>query len=115
MPVAIAATVVALTGCQPGALDPTLREVSFGFESLADPAQDWDETDARLERAGATAVALGAGRPEWTAFTWPEHPDAASNAVREADGAVLVRRAVDPVGEGRVATLVVDALMPRLL
>ena len=89
------------------------RSVSVDFGIVTDPTTDWEALDAHLDAAGVTAVDLGAGRVEFTAFDWPAHPEAAAEpgADHLARAARALRLTAD--GEQRQIGLIVDAYVPE--
>ncbi|MDQ0425174.1 hypothetical protein [Cellulomonas iranensis] len=91
----------------------TLRSVSVDFGVVTDPTTDWEALDARLDAAGATGVDLNAGRVEFTAFDWAEHPESAAEPGTDhlARAARALRLTAD--GEQRQIGLIVDAYVPR--
>ncbi|GAA1473976.1 hypothetical protein P4N68_06020 [Corynebacterium felinum] len=110
--VAIGCVVVGLKGLVLVPAPPAVRAVSFGYEDVSDADFDWARAERRLRAINANAVALSAGRVEWTPFMWEEFPDAYS-----ADSAVaedLLARALSHVGD-REVTLTIDAFVPRLI
>jgi hypothetical protein len=91
---------------------PELRVISVGFEGVTDPAVDLAELDRQLDAAGANAIALSAGRMEWTTFPWPGHESQWSSQVRES-GRDLFAAAIAAIGPDRHVSAVVDAFSPR--
>jgi hypothetical protein len=89
-----------------------LRSVSVDLGVVTDPATDWAALDARLDAAGVTGVELNAGRVEFTALDWAEHPDAAAEPGTDhiARAARALRTTAD--GRQRQIGLVVDAYVP---
>lgn len=109
---------VAPTGTAPAPADP-LRQLGIGFGDVVDPDRDWAAVDAQLQRVGVNAVSLAAGRVEWTAFTWAEHGEYASDAVTQT-GRDFVAETIDGLraasdGSTRHLTISVDALVPALI
>jgi len=92
-----------------------LRSVSVDFGIVADPDTDWSSIDQHLDRAGVNAVELNAGRVEYTAFDWDDHPDAAAEP--GTDHLAVAARALGqgPDGARRDVGLIVDAYVPRWL
>src|SRR5690606_8466317 len=92
-----------------------LRSVSVDFGIVADPDTDWSSIDQHLDRAGVNAVELNAGRVEYTAFDWDDHPDAAAEP--GTDHLAVAARALEqgPDGARRDVGLIVDAYVPRWL
>lgn len=96
---------------------PGERAVGFGFEDVAAEDPQWDRVVQRLERAGATAVTLGAGRVDWPAFPWDAHPGEGPSAVSQ-DERDLLAEALDVLRGGEQVpevTLTIDALVPRMI
>lgn len=95
---------------------PEERMVSFGFEDVVTASDHLAETASKLDSANVNSVSLSAGRLDWTAFPWDEHPESASAPVRETgrDYVAEAMRILDggPVASRRV-TITVDALVPR--
>lgn len=95
------------------------RSVNFGFEDITDPHTDWAAVDAQLEAAGVNAVSVAVGRPDWTAFDWPAHPDATSPDVADIEGdpvaLALSHLREAPDGEARTITVTIDVFAPRML
>ncbi|TNC42458.1 hypothetical protein [Mumia zhuanghuii] len=89
------------------------HSVSIDFGVVTDPETDWDKVSAQLADAGATAVNLSAGRVEFTAFDWSEHPEAA--AEEGTDHLAEAARGLyeSPDGQERTVNLIVDAFVPR--
>lgn len=85
--------------------------VGVGFEDVTAGRQRLDEIGRQLDRVGARGVTIGVGRPDWTAFPWPAHPEAQASGARTD----LVRTAIDTLGRDRDVTLVIDVLAPRML
>lgn len=118
---ALATTLLLLNGCggtdrAPQPDGPAVRAVSVGFEDVVREDQDWDAVNAQLADAGANAVNIAVGRPDWTAFPWPGQEATESAQVAES-GRDFVRDAVDalrtaPDGSTRRITLTVDMLVP---
>jgi hypothetical protein len=88
------------------------RGVAVTIEDLAPSRAERAILAGRLVRAGVGAVAISAGRPEWTTFPWPRHPERWWPPVRET-GRDLFRDAVATLGAGRRVTAVIDVLAPR--
>lgn len=90
-----------------------VRGMSIDLGLVTDPDTDWDEVAGRLDQVDATTVTLGAGRVEFTAFDWDEHPEDAAEPGR--DHLTRAARAVHESGDGvqRQVGLVVDAFVPR--
>lgn len=114
-----AAAAATLTAC--GGRDapvPSERAVSFGFEDVVVEDPGWDRIARGLERVGANAVTVSAGRVDWPAFPWDAHPEAGPSAVSQ-DGRDFVAEALDALrGEGdtaREVTLTIDTLVPGLI
>jgi len=89
-----------------------LRSLSVDFDTVVDPTTNWRAIDDRLDQVGATAVDLNAGRVEFTAFDWDEHPDAAAQP-----GFDHIKRAASALsqtadGAPRPIALIVDAYVP---
>lgn len=96
---------------------PAERVISLGFEDVVTSSERLDQLARRLDQVGATGISLGVGRPDWTAFPWPELPEAESARVR-ATGRDFTQEAIDRLrtgsdGRTRTVTLTVDALAPR--
>lgn len=89
------------------------RSISIDFGIVTDPATDWAGVDARLDQVGASTVDLNAGRTEFTAFDWPEHPELAADA--GTDHLAVAARALHTTGTGdtRRVNLIVDAYVPE--
>jgi hypothetical protein len=102
-------TAAAAAGAAPAAAGD-LRVVSVGFEDVADADAELERIAAELDRAGANAVAITAGRIDWTTFPWPGREDRWSAQVRESG-----RDAIAALGAGRHVSAVVDTFAPRLL
>ena len=92
--------------------EPTLRQVSYGFEDLVE-ARDGASEAQRLDAVGSNAVSISVGRPEWTAFALDDHPQSISDAASARGD--LVQPALDALADGREVTLVVDAFAPSTL
>lgn len=92
-----------------------VRSVSIDFGTVVDPGTDWSSIDRHLDRAGVNAVELNAGRVEFTAFDWDDHPEAAAEP--GTDHLALAARALarGPDGARRNFGLIVDAYVPRWL
>ncbi len=90
-----------------------VRSLSVDFGRVIDPETDWDAVSEQLADAHATTVNLGAGRVEFTAFDWSEHPDAAAEPGTDhlAVAARMLREAPD--GSPRQINLIVDAFVPE--
>lgn len=111
-----------LTSCgEPSLPMPTLRpsepvkqvrSLSIDFGIVTDPATDWTAVNARLNQVDATSVNLNAGRVEFTAFDWPEHPEAAAES--GTDHLAVAARALNTRADGqpREVSLIVDAYVP---
>ncbi|GAB4085450.1 hypothetical protein GCM10028784_20800 [Myceligenerans cantabricum] len=91
---------------------PDFQSVSLGIEDVVDPDQDWDGVRQRLDEVHANAVTLAAGRVEWTAFDWPDHPDVAAESGRDHLAHAIAETARGPEGEPRFVDLLIDALTP---
>ena len=95
---------------------PTERHsVSLGLNSIVVAHHDdvdWAALRTNLDAAHTNVVYLAAGRVEWTAFDWPEHPQAA--ALPGTDHLALALQELDrlPDGAPRYFGLTVDALVP---
>ena len=90
-----------------------VRSLSIDFGIVTDPDTDWPGVDAHLDASGATTVNLNAGRTEFTAFDWPEHPGAAAEP--GTDHLSVAARAVRTTADGaaRPVNLIVDAYLPE--
>lgn len=94
-----------------GAPIPGERGVNFGFEDVSNPTYDWQQAARHLRAVGATTVSLAVGRVEWVAFEWQQYPE--TLAVDE--GQDLVATAINTLGGGLALSLVIDALVPRMI
>jgi hypothetical protein len=81
------------------------------IEDLDRPRTELAILAGRLRRSGVGTLAISAGRPEWTTFPWPGHPERWSSPV-SATGRDLFGEAVGRLGAGRRVTAVVDVLAP---
>lgn len=95
---------------------PDERMISFGFEDVVTHNGRLADTEPKLDSANVNSISISAGRLDWTAFPWDEHPSSASAPVR-ATGRDYVAEAIrilrgDPVAPRRI-TITVDALVPR--
>lgn len=88
------------------------RGVAIGIEDLEGSPEEQAILVERLRRAGVGMAAVSAGRPEWTTFPWPGHPERWSSPVC-ATGRDLFAEATGTLGAGRRVTAVVDVLAPR--
>ncbi len=119
--VAVLGTAVAISHSWEGdlpALRPVrepdeIRSMSVDFGIVTDPDTDWAEINEHLESVAATTVELNAGRVEFTAFDWDEHPDAAAEPGTDHLG--VAARAVHEASDGtdRQVGLIVDAFIPQ--
>lgn len=99
----------------PAARAPTAtpeRGVAIGIEDLDRPLAEQAILAGRLVQAGVGTIAISAGRPEWTTFPWPGHPERWSSPV-SATGRDLFAEAVRRFGAARRVTAVIDVLAPR--
>ncbi|MDN5804501.1 MAG: hypothetical protein L0H26_07955, partial [Microlunatus sp.] len=87
--------------------------LSIDFGIVTDPATDWDAVAARLDQVNATTVDLNAGRVEFTAFDWPDHPEVAAQP--GSDHLAVAARHLNsaPNGGTRQINLIVDAYVPE--
>lgn len=90
---------------------PGERGVNFGFEDVSDDTYDWVGAAQRLMEVGATTVSLAVGRVEWVAFEWEQYPD----TLAVGEGQDLVASAINTLGGGLSLSLVIDALVPRMI
>ncbi|WP_205314559.1 hypothetical protein [Nocardioides houyundeii] len=90
-----------------------VRSLSVDFATITDPDTDWGEVDDRFDSVGATAAELSAGRVEFTAFDWAEHPEDAAEPGTDhlAKAARALVQTAD--GEPRQLGLIVDAYVPE--
>jgi len=93
------------------------RLVGIGYEDVVASSRSWSQVSATLDEMGATGVTVSVGRPEWTAFPWPDHSASWSAPVRTS-GEDYVAKAVDVLkedgnGRRRSITLTIDVLAPR--
>ncbi|GAB3167231.1 hypothetical protein GCM10027059_27680 [Myceligenerans halotolerans] len=91
---------------------PDFQSMSFGIEDIVDPEQDWDAVEERLDDAHVNAVTLAAGRVEWTAFDWPDHPEVAAEPGRDHLAHAIDNLAHGSDDEPRFVDLLIDALTP---
>lgn len=98
-----------LMGCAPAPQVPAVRSVNFGFENVVQDTQALRGLAAKLDRSGATRIAVSAGRPEWSAFPWEGHESYVATAAKDRD---LVAGAIDVLRPGRSVTIMVDMLAP---
>ena len=89
------------------------RSVSIDFGLVVDPTTDWAAVGRRLDQVGATAVAVNAGRVEFTAFDWSAYPEVAAEP--GTDHLAMAARRLRLGGDGtqREVSLVVDAFIPE--
>lgn len=100
-------------GPPPPARVPAERMVSFGFEDIVTHDAGLPGASSRLDRANVNSISISAGRLDWTAFPWDEHPEAASAPV-QATRRDYVRQAMRILGgESRRVVITIDALVPR--
>jgi hypothetical protein len=99
---------------------PTDRMVNLGFEDVvnSDPSYVAGLAD-RLDSVDATAVSLAVGRTDWTAFPWPDQPEAESGEVART-GRDFVAESITALefaddGRKRDVVLTIDALLDRAL
>lgn len=74
---------------------------------------DWTGLRTGLDSAHANVLYLAAGRVEWTAFDWPEHPEAAALPGTDHLARALQELAARPDGTSRYLGLTIDALVPN--
>ncbi|MDQ7992540.1 MAG: hypothetical protein AAGC63_15210 [Propionicimonas sp.] len=74
---------------------------------------DWAGLRAGLDAAHANVLSLSAGRVEWTAFDWPEHPGAAALPGTDHLAWALQELGTLPDGTPRLPALTIDALVPN--
>lgn len=89
------------------------RSVSIDFGIVTNPDTDWQAINRNLAQGGANAVALGAGRVEFTAFDWPAFPKAAAVPGTDHLAAAAAGLNIAPDGSHRSISLIVDAYMPE--
>lgn len=91
------------------------RSVSIDFGIVTDPDTDWADVDAHLDQAHANTVNLNAGRVEFTAFDWPEHPQFAAEP--GTDHLAVAAKALNTLPDGgvRQVNLIVDAFVPTMI
>lgn len=100
---------VLVMGCAPSGQAPADRSVNFGYENVVEDTKTLRSLAAKLDRSGATRIAVNAGRPEWSAFPWEDHEDFVATPAADRD---LVAAAIDVLGPGRSVTITVDMLAP---
>ncbi|MFI5957892.1 hypothetical protein [Cryptosporangium sp. NPDC051539] len=90
------------------------RTLSLGFDDVLTAGRAPDAARNRIALLGATAVAVTAGRADWTTFRWADRPSARA--------AQIARAGTDPFGvvvtsveAGRTVVAVIDVLAERLL
>lgn len=115
LPLVLACLIV---GCTAAPVPPTPEPppaethlaVGVGFEDL----DDAEHLARHLDEVGAAGVTLAVGRPDWVAFDWTAHPDAAASE-EDRVAAALAKLGVDGEGRAREVTLVIDTLAPRMI
>lgn len=54
----------------------TTRAIGIGWEDTSNAARrNWSEIARTAVTRGYNTIDLAAGRPEWTLFQWPTHPE----------------------------------------
>ena len=91
------------------------RSMSIDFDIVTNPDTDWEAINRNLTQGGANAVALGAGRVEFTAFDWPAYPDAAAVPGTDHLAAAAAGLNTAPDGTHRAISLIVDTYVPQLI
>ncbi|MGH1565361.1 hypothetical protein [Mumia sp. DW29H23] len=102
-----------LPSLRPGTSPDQVRSLSIDFGIVTDPETDWGAVSRNLAAAHATTVNLNAGRVEFTAFDWPEHPEAAADEGVDHLAAAVRTLHESPDGDPRQVNLIVDAFVPR--
>lgn len=104
-----------LPSLRPADRPEQIHSLSIDFDLVTDPATDWADVDAHLDQVAATTVNLNAGRTEFTAFDWSEHPEAAAES--GTDHLSVAARALSATATGteRQINLIVDAYVPALI
>jgi hypothetical protein len=102
----------------PGPLRPSqapehVRSLSIDFGLVMDPETDWTAVGRRLDQVNATAVALNAGRVEFTAFDWAAYPEAAAEPGTDHLAVAARQLRVSADGEQREVSMIVDAFIPE--
>lgn len=109
-----------LSACTPEPPEPSPApdvdlSVSLGFDDVtAGPARHRALAE-KLGSVKATGVSLAVGRPDWTAFDWPAHPDTRAAGTTDHVRDAIATLAPDGRGGRREITLVIDVFAPRLL
>ncbi|MFE4194471.1 hypothetical protein ACFRJ9_01265 [Paenarthrobacter sp. NPDC056912] len=118
--VLLAAACAGLSSCSAEQRRPADRMVNLGFEDVVNSDPSYLPGLAeRLNSVEATAVSISVGRTDWTAFPWPDQPQAASSEVSRT-GRDFVRESisalkVDENGKERDVVLTIDVLLDRAL
>lgn len=74
---------------------------------------DWTGLRGYLDSAHVNVLYLDAGRVEWTAFDWPDHPQAAALPGTDHVARALQELGTLPDGSRRYLGLTIDALVPN--
>lgn len=98
---------------RPSQAPEQLRSLSIDFGMVVDPKTDWAAVRRHLDQVGATAVALNAGRVEFTAFDWPAHPEVAAEPGTDHLAVAARQLRVGADGTQREVSLIVDAFIPE--
>jgi hypothetical protein len=93
---------------------PGSRTVSLGFDDVLAAGATPKPVADRLQRVGATTVAVTAGRPDWTTFRWADQTEAWSSQVAGGQSDPFAET-IRSVGAGRKVVAVVDVLAERLI
>ncbi len=78
-----------------------------------DDSPRWAALGADLDAAHVNVLQISAGRVEWTAFDWDQHPEAAAAPGGDRIAHALQQVGTRPDGTRRDFELVVDALIPN--
>lgn len=113
----LAAVLALVSACAPGTArppgGPELRIMSVPFDVVVGGAPGLRELEGRLGAHGVNAVAISAGRVDWTTFDWSGEPDRTAPTVSSQNDPF--GEAVELLGSGRHVAAVVDVFAERLL